>query len=587
MRKIGPLLFPWVLSALTYETQFVGLSDDTCLKAMKSRSGLVNLEQRPPASVNGLRYRVEADLPKLTEVLRAFSYYDGSIAYEISGEEPNYRVTLFIQPGVPFKLGSYQIVHGGCIEPVDLPGCCPLTAEQLGLTLGRRASSIELVNGELQILTELSRCGYPLAFLDKRRIEVDKEQKEVNASVCIEEGPLSKFGPTSIFGLTGIHPRYIERRIAWKEGETYDSDFVAATQERLMNTNLFSSVYISHAEELDAQGELPMKMRLTEAKHRKISFGVFYGTVDGPGATFAWTNYNIRGMGEILHFKGEVSTRVSDGHLEYRKPDFLGPNQMYRALAEVSQERIRPYHSFSYRAANFFEKKWETERDRRSVTVGVKFEHYHVSHSASNGTYLLAGVPLFAEYDTSDDLLNPTTGTSLVYQVTPYQSMFHAAQRFVKQRLTATGYIPLQSKKFVLALRGQVGSIAGAQLQNVPLPVLFLGGSIDELRGYRYKTVSPLNSDNQPLGGRSAIFLTTELRIRLVGPFGIVPFADFGTVSTEEVPTFSEKWFKSVGLGLRYFAFFGPLRFDVGFPLDRRKGIDPLYRIYASVGQAF
>jgi len=583
MRTISTLLFPWVLSALTYETQLVGLADDACLNALKSRSQLLSLQERPPASVNGLRYRVEADLPKLTEVLKAFSYYDGALTYEITGEEPTYQVTVFIHPGIPYKLGSYQVVHAGCIEPVHLPNCCPLTAEQLGLTLGKPTSSIDLVNGELGVLTELSRCGYPLAFLDKRRIEVDTEHKEVNAAVCVEEGPFSKFGPTSIFGLTGVHPRYIERRLEWREGEAYDSDAVAATQERLMNTNLFSSVYISHGEELDGQGELPMKLRLTEAKHRKLSFGVFYGTVDGPGVSFVWTNYNLRGMGEVLHFKGEVSTRVSDGHLEYRKPDFLGVGQTYRLHGDVSQEDIKPYRAFSVQASTFFDKKWE----QKSVSVGAKVEHVHVSHSATNGTYLLAGLPVFAAYDSSDDDLNPTTGTTLVYQVTPYQSLFHATQRFVKQRLTMTGYIPLSSKKCVLALRGQFGSIAGAQRQNVPLPLLFLGGSIDELRGYRYKTVSPLNSDNQPLGGRSAVFLTAELRIRLVGPLGLVPFADFGTVTSSEIPTLDAKWFKSVGVGVRYFAFFGPLRFDVGFPLDRRKGLDSLFKLYASVGQAF
>ena len=46
------------------------------------------------------------------------------------------------------------------------------------------------------------------------------------------------------------------------------------------------------------------------------------------------------------------------------------------------------------------------------------------------------------------------------------------------------------------------------------------------------------------------------------------------------------QWFKSVGGGFRYFTFFGPLRFDVGFPLNKRK-IDPNFQIYASVGQAF
>jgi translocation and assembly module TamA len=182
--------------------------------------------------------------------------------------------------------------------------------------------------------------------------------------------------------------------------------------------------------------------------------------------------------------------------------------------------------------------------------------------------------------------MNPTSGYTLVYSVTPYQSLKHSDTHFAKQRLTATCYIPFFEKKWVLALRTQIGSIAGAKRQEVPLPKLFLGGSENDLRGYHYQSVSPLEG-TKPLGGRSAIFATAEMRIRLFEKIGLVPFADFGTVSLSAAPSPSEKWFKSVGLGLRYFSFFGPLRLDIGFPLNRRGGIDSWCQIYASVGQTF
>ena len=91
----------------------------------------------------------------------------------------------------------------------------------------------------------------------------------------------------------------------------------------------------------------------------------------------------------------------------------------------------------------------------------------------------------------------------------------------------------------------------------------------------------------KPLGGRSAVFASAEIRFKIKEKIGIVPFADFGTVTFSETPQFNAKWYKSIGLGLRYFAFFGPLRFDIGFPLDKRKKIDSNFQIYASVGQAF
>jgi len=577
------LLSPLLLSALAYDVNFVGLDDSDCLKALKNTSDLINLKSRPPASVNGLRFRAEADFPALVKVMRAFSYYDASFSYEILPDQNPVQVIVHIHPGSAYKLSSYEIFHGACNELAKVAGCPAITPEQLGLTLGKPALSGAIVNAELQVLTELSRCGYPLAYVDKRKVVVDEAKKEIEAAVCIQEGPRSKFGPSYLFGLENIHPRYIERRIAWKEGEIYDSDRVMESQVKLLKTDLFSSVYISHGDKLDEIGELPMQIRFTEAKHKQLSVGAYYATADGPGASLNWTNRNFRGMGEVVSITGDFSKRFLSGEISYKKPDFLVVDQSYRAVAGISRERIHPYLAFTYFLANFIERKWER---RWTFSAGLGADHIIVTDSGANGTYCLINLPLFVRYDRSDHPLDPNRGYTIVYSAKTYQSCFHSGQHFVKQRLTGTCYFPLWAKRLTLALRAQLGSIAGAEQQNIPLPKLFLGGTENDLRGYRYMSVSPLNSKHQSLGGRSAIFTTAELRIRF-GMFGIVPFADFGTVSFEQAPQFTEKWFKSVGVGARYFAYFGPLRLDIGFPLDRRKHVDPPFHIYASAGQTF
>jgi len=408
--------------------------------------------------------------------------------------------------------------------------------------------------------------------------------KTVHAAACVQEGPLSKFGPSTFFGLEGIDPRFIDSKVGWKEGDIYDAALVEKTQERLLKSELFSSVYISHGDSLDERGELPMKFRISEANHQRISIGGFYGTVDGPGFTFAWAHRNIGGMGDTLSAKGDLSKRFIAGNITYKKPDFLTFDQTYRAFGELSRENIRAYLAFIYRGANYIDRKID---EKTNFSAGMKLEHINVSKSASNGTYLVLGLPLFIRYDNADNALDPTQGVSVVYSATPYQSLFHANQHFVKQRLTTTFYAPLGTPRFVLAFRTQFGSIAGTRRENVPLTKLFLGGSENELRGYRYKTVSPLNAQNEPFGGRSAIYATAEIRWKVTKTVGIVPFADFGTVTFSQFPDFTAKWFKSVGGGLRYFTFFGPLRFDIGFPLDRRRHVDHAFQIYASVGQAF
>lgn len=578
------LLFPILLFGISYEVNFVGLDNKRALDSLKDISDLVHLQNRPPASINGLRYRIAGDIPDMLKTLRAYGYYDASITSDLETNQEQILVTVHILPGPQYTIHSYEVYSQDCTVEADISPCAPFTPESLGIQLEGPALSTAIVNAELNLLTDLARCGYPLAKIKKRKVIVDMQDKYVEAATCVEEGPLSKFGPTSVFGLKSVKPTFILKRMAWEEGALYSTDCVEETQKRLLNSDLFSSVLITHGDALDPNGELPMKLRLSEAKHKQITLGAFYATVDGPGGALTWTNRNFRGLGETVALDAEFSKRYLSGTLSYKKPDLFMLDQAYRALVQIERQDIRPYTANIYRFANYLEQKFNNRHD---FTIGFELQHFNVTHSANDGTYLLFDVPLFARYNTAEDLFNPTKGYSIVYQPQFFQSLEKGSEQFLKQRLTTTFYLPFIKKWLIFAGRVQVGSILGTKQRNIPLPVLFLGGSEDDLRGYRYLTVSPLDSQNRPLGGRSAIFLTAEMRLRFGEHIGLVPFADFGTVSFSELPTVDAKWFKSVGLGLRYFTFFGPLRFDVGFPLDRRRGIDPSYRIYASIGQSF
>ena len=51
------------------------------------------------------------------------------------------------------------------------------------------------------------------------------------------------------------------------------------------------------------------------------------------------------------------------------------------------------------------------------------------------------------------------------------------------------------------------------------------------------------------------------------------------------MPSFKD-WQFGAGIGLRYYSSFGPIRVDVGTPLNRQKG-DSRVAVTVSLGQAF
>src|SRR5262249_24319271 len=101
-------------------------------------------------------------------------------------------------------------------------------------------------------------------------------------------------------------------------------------------------------------------------------------------------------------------------------------------------------------------------------------------------------------------------------------------------------------------------------------------------------TVSPLDNDHDPTGGRSMLISSLEIRTRWTKDFGSVLFFDFGNVYSYTIPDLQEKMLTSVGICIRYYTLVAPIRLDIAIPLTPRRHVDNQhYQIYFSVGQAF
>lgn len=577
----GILLPVWVFAGkISYTVDFIGLDDAATLKTLKNVSDLTTLQQRPPASINALRYRAESDIPELIKVLHAHGYYEATVNIRIEELVDNtVQVFVMIQSGPVYTIDEYKIyLFSGTHENTV---ACPVS----GMELGKPALAKEILNEELKTLALLSDCGYPLATVEKREMIVDGKTKTMHIRLEIQTGPCSCFGPTEITGLTSVKRRFIEHRTEWKAGDCYKNTSVENTQKTLMDTGLFSSLLITHAEKIDPSGCLPMKIEVKESKHRSVNLGVSYQTFFGPGITFGWEHRNISGMGRKLTLQGDATRKTHTGSATFLVPDFYRIDQDYVVQAQAMNENIYTYAQRSYLLTNRIERRIDT---RYRMSVGAKLERLLVSESIDNGHFNLLEIPLYFRWSSANNLLNPTKGVTIEYKAVPSINFSNAQKYYLYQAVTQSVYWPV-TKSHVLVLAQQVmfETILSKNLDAVPVPKRVLGGTDLELRGYRYRTVSPLGPHHQPKGGRSGIFYTFEPRLRVSKTIGLVPFFDIGNVYTTVLPKFKDKWFKSVGLGIRYFTFLGPLRFDIAFPLDRRKPIDPRYRVLVSIGQTF
>lgn len=571
-------------AGITYDVTFEGLSDSRTLKEIKLASNLISLKKRPPASINALRYRAESDIPELIKVLQAHGYYEAQVHIQIQEINKDVNVYVIIDPGPRYLLEMFDI-HLYCESPEKPNDCCHISYGDVGVQLNKPAQTAAILDAELKVLQRLSECGYPLAKIENREVIVDGKTQGVRIQLDVKTGQKAAFGPTAIVGADKVKPLFLEQKKEWKEGRPYDGRLVEKTQNSLIETGLFSSVLITHEETLSSNGEIPIKIEVSETKHKSVNVGISYQTVFGPGVTFGWANQNVGGMGRTFSFQGDVTRISQTGSATYVHPDFNRIGQDMIATAEAAHEALpKAYSMRSYSLMDRLERQFNR---RLRGSAGIQGERLYVTESAQNGNFWLLEIPMYLRWSSANSLLNPTRGATLEYILTPAVNVADAKDVYLVQQFIESAYLSLDKRsRVVLAEKATYGFIFSNGLAAIPLCKRFLGGSEQDLRGYRYHTVSPL-IDDKPIGGRSAIYISLESRFRITETIGLVPFFDMGSVWTTEYPTANGKWFKSVGLGFRFFTFMGPFRVDLAFPLDRRKEIDPVYKVLVSIGQMF
>ncbi|RZV48057.1 MAG: outer membrane protein assembly factor [Sphingomonadaceae bacterium] len=205
----------------------------------------------------------------------------------------------------------------------------------------------------------------------------------------------------------------------------------------------------------------------------------------------------------------------------------------------------------------------------------------------TRSTYFIAALPLELRYDGSNDLLDPTDGFRLGGFVSPEISLESSESLYVRSQIDASAYYPVNDQ-LVIAGRARFATISGIERDFVAPSRRLYGGGGGSVRGYEYQAIGPRDEVfNVPLGGRSLTEFSLEARYRFgsLNQFGVVPFIDVGRVSEDPWPGTNE-FRVGVGIGARYYSNFGPIRIDIGTPLNGDDD-DPPIAVVVSLGQAF
>ena len=552
----------------------------------------------PATSRLAIRQRAQSDQPRLEQALRAQGYFDGRLSFRIVdpdeapppdaiesitriATQPEAVLVFDVEPGPRYRFGTTAVLLGANPDGFEAP-----SAKALGLVQGEPALTQAVLDAEQRLLGDARKAGFALARLGDREAVVDHATREMDVTLRLDPGGRATFGLVSFTGAEGIDTGFLRARVPVTEGLRYDPDLVTEGQNNLFDTNLFSTIIPRPAEQLTETGELNLAYDLTQRPARTIGAELNYESEVGPGARLFWEHRNIFGAGERLRAEIAGSEQEQSLTTSLRKPDFLRPQQNLLTDATLRRERLEAYDSDSAGVGISVER--ELSRQLR-VSLGSALRYARIEDlKEPEQTYALLSFPGKVDWDFANDRFSPTSGGTVLVTAAPYVDLLGTDRRFLKGRLTTTRYIGLSSApQLVLALRGSVGALGGVGRDEVPADERFYAGGGGSIRGIGFELAGPLDEDDKPLGGRSVIEGSVELRTRFANDFGFALFLDGGTVDTSVFPSFEERVLFGAGPSFRYFTPVGPIRFDVGFPLNPRKGVDSAYQLYFSIGQSF
>ncbi|QNQ07567.1 autotransporter assembly complex protein TamA [Sphingomonas alpina] len=538
-----------------------------------------------PANAAQLDRRAREDALLLTELLRAEGYYDARVTSRIEPKGGRPLVTLDAEPGVQYKFGG-----------VTLKGLAAAGDKSDGLRTAFGVKADDAVNsdaiaaGEANLRTQIGQKGFPFATVGEPEIVVDRSARTATLEIAVDPGGKRLFGritspPNKVFDAD-----HIEDIARFTPGQPFDQSALVDLRRALIQTGLVSSVDIKPVEGKDP-GTVDIAVALEPAPPRTIAAELGYGTGEGARAEVSWTHRNLFPPEGALTLRGVLGTKEQLASVIFRRNNYQARDRVLTFQAVASNLNRDAYQAKTFalsgtleRQTNiFFQKTWTwslggelAASDERDVILSTG--------APRRRTFFIGALPTSLSYDGSDDLLNPTHGFRLSGRLSPELSLQGRVFGYARVQVDASAYQPI-SDGVIMAGRVRLGTIVGAPRDAIAPSRRFYAGGGASVRGYGYQDIGPRDPNNDPIGGRSLTEFSLEARVKAFGNFGVVPFIDGGNIYTSPLPKFAEFRF-GAGLGVRYYSNFGPIRIDVGTPLNPQPG-DARIAVYVSLGQAF
>ena len=425
----------------------------------------------------------------------------------------------------------------------------------------------------------------------------------VDVTYRVDEGVQSYVNLVNIQGNNRTKDRVIRRELAVKPGDVFDTTLVNVSRQRLENLNYFSRVEMAPADTI-VPGRKDLNVIVEEKRTGSFNFGAGFSTIDSlvGFAELQQSNFDLFnwpsfvGGGQRFRIRGQYGLQRKDFVVSLTEPWFLG----YKLSMGVEGY---------YREANFLSDVY----DQTNYGMAIQARKQLWRSLAGRVEYRIEGIRIFnVDEDNAGQVIQDSEGTftksaisaALVWDTRDSLFLTRKGEQIELTTFIAGGGlggdvqdygISLEASKYLLLpwdiiflFKGELAIVdSWGDSDNVPIfDRLYLGGA-NNLRGFDYREVGPVDEFNNPIGGSSLGYFTFEVTFPVITRVRFAVFSDFGFVNPTAYDFSTSSLNADIGVGLRLDLPIGPLRFDFGYPVIHENFNGPPGKFNFNIGYQF
>lgn len=507
------------------------------------------------------RYRTQVRR-NIREGLRALGYYDATLKLKWqdgkAGLIGGAKKTLFVNVslGSPVRIDDNRVVIEG-------DGADDEAFKELLNSVPKKGEVLH--HGKYdEFVSNLSktamRRGYFDAKFKERVLAVAPQAGKAGWWIEYDTARRYRYGSVKFEG-SQIDEQYLESLVPFEENAYYQSNDIAELTTRLSETGWFSSVIVS-PENNREDAVVDLTASVAPRMKNSLDLGLGFSTDTGPRAKMIWKKPWINEKGRSFSFDASISGAEQIIDSTYKIPKVSDPlNEYFLLQAGIKNTDVEDTDSQSAEVLlsryKILESGWQRILNMR-VSVS-KFKQGQVED-----TTWLAYPGVGLSRTRSKGGLMPTWGDSQRYTLDVSSTYWGSGVDFVIFNMQQTLIRSIGEKNRFIA-RGQAGFIHTNDFDAVPPDLRFFAGGDRSIRGWDYKSVSPKDSKGLATGAKTLATASIEYQRKVYGSWWGAAFFDAG----QAAESFNDSDVKmGAGIGVRWQSPFGPVKFDVAYPLN-------------------